>query len=346
MPNYQSKLTHIAGIFRTYMSVGVGLSLWFLSATLFWPSAANANTGNVLGMHILHPGEIADVRRVYTDEEWRYVTIPVTLDDLSKRTEWQQFFDEAYRLKLIPIVRLSTRFNPEIGAWEIPTRRDITDLARFLSSLDWRQDEKFVIVFNEVNHAKEWGNRLDPLLYASILRFTSDWFRSEERNFRILPAAMDLAASNTADTREAFAYLESMVHFDPDIFDTIDYWNSHSYPNPDFAASPKRTGQNSLRGFLHELTWLKNKTGYDFKVFITETGWASSYLTNYYLSEYYLYALRYIWIDSRVKAVTPFIMKGSPGPFASFSFFDASSNPTIQLFAVQKALRAFDAVTF
>lgn len=328
-----------------YLSVLFGLCL-FVFNLAFLPERASAANSQVLGMHILHPGEIDDVRRVYPDEAWRFVTIPVTLDDLGKRNEWQKFFDQAAVLRLIPIVRLNTRYDPLLDAWLIPSRKDIIDLTRFLSSLNWHQDEKFVIVFNEVNHAKEWGGKIDPILYASILRFTSDWLRSEGRNYKILPAAMDLAAPNGSETREAFTYLESMLHFDREIFDQIDYWNSHSYPNPDFAASPKRTGQNSLRGFLYELTWLKNKTGRELEVFITETGWASSYLTNYYLSEYYLYALNYIWSDSRVKAVTPFIMRGSPGPFASFSFFDAAGNPTIQLFALQKALKTFDALSF
>lgn len=334
MPNHQSKIYYISVFF-----------VLLLLAVCF-PLRVVAQSDDRLGMHILHPGELDHVRRVYDDETWRYVTIPLTLADLEKQQEWQDFFDEAHRLKLIPIVRLGTRFDSKLQAWVIPTRQDITRLASFLSSLDWHQDEKLVIVFNEVNHAKEWGGHLDPLLYASTLRFTSDWLRSEGRNYRILPAAMDLAAGNTVDTKEAFAYLEAMWRFDNAIFDSIDYWNSHSYPNPDFAASPKRTGQNSLRGFLHELTWLERKTDHDWQVFITETGWASSYLTNYLLSEYYLYALQYIWSDSRVKAVTPFIMKGSPGPFASFSFFDAQSNPTIQLFALQKAMRSFDALTF
>jgi hypothetical protein len=307
---------------------------------------AQTLNSQILGMHILHPDEINQFRQIYKDEAWRFVTIPLTLDDVTKKTDWQKFFDQAYQFKVIPIIRLSTRFNTDLNAWQIPSRRDIVNLANFLSSLDWHQDEKFIIVFNEVNHAAEWGGKIDPLLYGGILKFTSDWFHSENKNFKILPAAMDLAANNSQATREAFSYLQSLYNFDQEIFDSIDYWNSHSYPNPDFAASPMRKGQNSIRGFTYELNWLKNKTGKDFDVFITETGWASSYLTNYYLDDYYFYALQHIWSDTRVKAVTPFLMKGSPGPFASFSFFDAANNPTVQLFSLQKAIKSFDALSF
>lgn len=313
---------------------------------MFSGSAIRAAGTGVLGMHILRTGELAEFREVYQDETWRFVTIPFTLDDLSKYSEWQSFFDQAYQLKVIPILRLTTRFNSEKNVWEIPTRKNIIEMANFLSILDWHQDEKFIIVFNEVNHAAEWGGKIDPMLYASVLKFTSNWFHSEGKNYKILPAAMDLAASTGSETREAFAYLQSLYDFDSQIFDYIDYWNSHSYPNPDFAASPVKTGQNSVRGFTYELNWLKNKIGKDFSVFITETGWASSYLTNYYLDDYYLYALQHIWSDARVKAVTPFIMKGSPGPFASFSFFDANGNPTVQLFSLQKALKSFADLEF
>lgn len=320
----------------------------FLTFCLFFlcgSAQAQALNSQVLGMHILHTGEINDVRRVYTDDVWRYVTIPFTLDDLQKFDEWQKFFDQAYKLRLTPIVRLTTRFDPINKAWAIPTRKDIVEMAEFLSDLNWNQDEKYIIVFNEVNHAAEWGGQINPASYGEILRFASNWFHSEAKNYKILPAAMDLAANGQSGTREAFSYLQGLHDFDSQIFDDLDYWNSHSYPNPDFAASPQRTGQNSVRGFIYELNWLKNKTGRDFTVFITETGWASSYLTNYYLDDYYLYSLNYIWSDARVRAVTPFIMKGSPGPFASFSFFDAAGNPTVQLFSLQKALRAYDSVT-
>lgn len=334
---YQLKILCISLIFAL---------LFLASGFVFKRVEAQTLNSQVLGMHILHPDEINQFRQIYKDEAWRFVTIPLTLNDVGNYGEWQKFFDQAYQLKVIPIIRLSTRFDTSLNAWQIPSRKDIVSLANFLSSLNWHQDEKFVIVFNEVNHAAEWGGKIDPLLYGGVLKFTSNWFRSEGKNYKILPAAMDLAANNSKETREAFSYLKSLYDFNQDIFDKIDYWNSHSYPNPEFSASPVRTGQNSIRGFTYELNWLKNKTGKDFDVFITETGWASSYITNYYLDDYYLYALQHIWSDSRVKAVTPFLMKGSPGPFASFSFFDAGNNPTIQLFSLQKAIKSFDALTF
>jgi hypothetical protein len=298
-----------------------------------------AATGEVMGIHILQPEEITKVRRIYEDDVWRYVTIPLTIDDTRNWQRWQNFFNEAYQQKLIPIIRLATRYDQEKDHWTIPNRKEIVGLVSFLSSLNWYQQDKLVIIFNEVNHAKEWGGKVDPFAYTHILKFTSNWLHSENLNFKILPAAMDLAAANTFSTMEAFRYLESMYQIDSEIFNYLDYWNSHSYPNPGFSASPRNSGQNSLRGFTYELNYLKEKTNRDFQVFISETGWTSQYLLNFYLSDYYLYALENVWNDERILAVTPFVMKGAPGPFADFSFLDFEENPTIHTFALKKALK-------
>jgi hypothetical protein len=323
MLKYQSKLL---------LFVFCSLLCWILS-----PKAILANGGK-LGMHILQPEEITKVRGIFEDEAWRYVTIPLTLEDTNNWQRWQVFFDEAHKQRLIPIIRLATTYDSKQGFWLVPTRKDIVTLVAFLSSLNWHQQEKLVIIFNEVNHTKEWGGKTDPFAYTHILKFTSNWLRSENLNYKVLPAAMDLAASNTYSSMEAFSYLGQMHSVDSEIFEYVDYWNSHSYPNPGFSSSPKRTGKNSLRGFDYELNYLKNKTNRDYQVFITETGWLAHYLINFYLSDYYLYALQHIWSDDRVKAVTPFVMRGSPGPFASFSFFDADEKPTVHAYAVKKAL--------
>ncbi len=114
-------------------------------------------------MHILHPEEITQVIRIYDDEVWRYVTIPLTLADTQDWGRWQNFFYQAYQQHLIPIIRLATRYDLEYDYWTIPNRKEIVTLISFLSSLNWYQQEKLGIVFNEVNHAKEWGGKIDPL---------------------------------------------------------------------------------------------------------------------------------------------------------------------------------------
>ncbi len=324
------------------MKKKVLLALLPLIFSLFMAKPAYAQDGSVLGIHILSPSEAPMARELLRGnglpDQWHYVTIPLTLNDLSKQKDWQTFFDYAREQKMIPIVRLSTK--AENGAWAIPTHKDIVDLISFLSALNWPTKEKYIIAFNEVNHAKEWGNTLDPRGYADTLIFTSNWAKSEDMNYQILPAAMDLAAPNSSETKEAFAYLNEMRNENDAVFQYVDYWNSHSYPNPGFSSSPKQTGKESLRGYQTELSYLKEKSGLELKTFITETGWVDTTANHRWLSNYYLYATQNIWNDDRIVGVTPFVLQGAPGPFAQFTFLDARGNPTQQYRAYQEAMKS------
>jgi len=316
------------------------LAFFFLSVTI---SPVFAVETTKMGMHILNPGELSQAKELiqikdYPDK-WQYMTIPFTLADIEKEKEWQAFFDEARQKKVIPLVRLAT--GVENGAWKIPTRRNITDQIAVLSRLTWPTDQRHIMVFNEVNHAKEWGGKIDPEGYTDILAFTTNWAHSEGLNYVVLPAAMDLAAPNGSVTREAFSYLSAVHAADSEVFNSLDAWNSHSYPNPAFSSSPQRVGKNSLRGFEHELAFLKDKTNRELPVYITETGWEDSSSTGKYLSSYYQYALQHIWSNDRVVAVTPFVFKGDPGPFTRFSFVRGDGTPTRQYTAFQTALHNF-----
>jgi hypothetical protein len=308
----------------------------------FVPALAQAQVlpAAVLGMHVLQPNELLEAKELLTVKpdavDWHYVTIPLSLNDLHKKAEWQSFFNLAKEQRVIPIVRLATRF--ENGSWKIPTRSDVLALSNFLGDLEWPTEQRFVIVFNEVNHAPEWGGTIDPKGYAEILSFTANWLHTEEKNYAVLPAAMDLAAPNGPKTREAFSYLDGMRAADPEVFVQVDFWNSHSYPNPGFSSAPTRVAQNSLRGFMFELDYLKKHTGRDMRVFITETGWADLPITRRKLADYYTYALEHVWSDPRVIGVTPFVLKGDPGPFAEFGFLDRNDKPTYQYQALQQAL--------
>jgi len=296
----------------------------------------------VLGVHILNPGELSDaaslLKSADTRDNWDYVTIPISLNELSKKDEWVRFFLEAKDKKFQPIIRLATRV--ENSTWITPTRKDIIDLTRFLSALPWpNPDERIIVVFNEPNHAAEWGNTLDPEGYGNILQFTADWLHSENAGYVVLPAGLDLAAPNANHTTmEAFAFLRTMLAANPGVLDVLDGWTSHSYPNPAFSASPLAKGKTSLRGYEYELEFLRGYTNRQFPVYITETGWVDTPATGRWLSQYYKYAVTYIWSDPRIRAVTPFVLRGAPGAFTLFSFLDAQGKPTRQFDAFQKAM--------
>lgn len=314
-----------------------------LLATLFFIFSVSpifAQLGNKGGIHILEPKELDNAYQLLNkdnENKTAYVTIPLSLNDLSKTKDWEKFFKEAKQKNIIPIVRLVTEFDGK--SWTIPTRKNIIDQITFLSQFEWPYQEKYLIVYNEPNHKSEFGGIIDPAHYSKILKFTADWAHTENKNYKILPAGLDLASPNGFLTMESFNFLNQMLKENPQIFDNIDYWNSHSYPNPGFISSPYQTGKNSLRGFKHELDYIKNKTGKDFKVFITETGWLNNIFTNRLLDYYYQYTAQYIWSDDRVIAVTPFILKGDPGPFSEFGFIDRYSQPTKNYTAYQKILQ-------
>lgn len=297
--------------------------------------------GSILGIHILNPSEASYAAQLLSadqhQDDWHYVTIPLTLDDLKKPDDWSSFFAFAKKQHLIPIVRLATHF--ENGAWQIPTKKNIVDLITFLSNLTWPTSEKYIIAFNEVNHVQEWGGTIDPAGYVDVLRFTSDWAKSENLNYKVLPAAMDMDAPNGPTTKEGFAYLDQMWQTDQTIFDYVDYWNSHSYPNPAFSAPPTAKGKNSISGFEAELAYLQQKTGREYQTFITETGWVDTAATRDRLASYYQYAMRNVWSDPRIMGVTPFVLQGDPGPFSAFTFLNRDGRPTAQYAAYQNVLK-------
>ncbi len=310
------------------------LIIFLLNSRPIWAS-------EVLGVHILSTGELDAAQSLVKTETrkdaWDYVTIPFTLDDIHRKTEWQRFFYQARDMKFQPIVRLATRF--QNGVWVVPTRKDIVDMVTVLSTLDWPQPhERIVVVMNEPNHVKEWGNRIDPAQYAHILQFAADWMHTEMLGYVVLPAGLDLDAPNGNATMEAFTFLERMIDVEPRVLNSLDGWTSHSYPNPAFSAPPTQTGKNSLRGFEFELAFLKKYSDREFPVYITETGWVETQKTKRWLPQYYQYAVDHIWSDPRVRAVTPFVLKGAPGSFAQFSFYDSSGKPTLHFNAYQKAL--------
>ncbi|MEP7167719.1 MAG: hypothetical protein ABI758_07145 [Candidatus Woesebacteria bacterium] len=298
-------------------------------AFLLWNTPVYAK-GEVLGIHILSTGEIdqANTLLEHGDDKDKFVTIPLTIKDLDRKGDWQGFFDKCQTLKIHPIIRFVTSFENE--AWKQPSRNDVLALTKFLSDLDWHRPELTVILFNEPNHANEWGGKIDPEGFAQISAFAASWLKTEPKTYTVLPAAMDLAADGHNGTQEAFAYWQEALKAEPKLFEFFDGWNSHSYPNPAFAAAPMRTGKNSLRGYTTELDFVKKYTDKQLPVYITETGWNQNVLSNVKLRSYFTQAYEQIWTkDPRIVAVTPFLLQGAPGTFAPFSFLDANGKPTI-----------------
>ena len=300
------------------------------------PRVEAGQGGPAIGIHLLDPNELeqaADLAQGSADHPGA-VTVVLRADDLNLR-KWQKFFDEAAKHNIIPIIRLATTM--EAKGWRHPTRKDIVHQATFLNFLEWHRDSLPVIVFNEPNHAGEWGGEVNPEDYAEVFDFTASWFHTEPKHYIVMPAGLDAAAPNGpaspiggSTTMDSFTYLRRMFAAKPELGQKIDALASHAYPNPGFTGSPYDQGKNSLRGFTHELTLFKEFTQKDLDVYITETGWRSTPSVSNKITAYYSYAINNIWNDTKIKAVTPFVYAAASGPFQEFSFTNPDGSPTSQ----------------
>ena len=146
-------------------------------------------------------------------------------------------------LHLIPIVRLATQ--SEGDAWKKPYADSGADWAKFLNALNWPIENRYVIVFNEPNHANEWGRTIDPEGYAHILVSYAQLLKRASEDFFVLPAGLDVSASSDGRSLDAAVFIQRMLNAEPALFDHLDGWTSHSYPNPAFSGSVFAVGRGT-----------------------------------------------------------------------------------------------------
>jgi hypothetical protein len=292
-----------------------------------------------LGIHLLDPNELSQALDLVAgnDQNPGAVTVVLRADDRNSQ-KWQTFFNLAQKNHVTPIIRLATEMTAD--GWRKPTKRDVVEHAEFLTSLDWHSQSLIVVAFNEPNHATEWGGNIDPEGYAQMLMFTLNWFHTEAKDYKVLPAGLDAAAPNGSKTLDSFAFIRRMFIENPELAETIDGWTAHAYPNPGFIASPYQTGKASIQGFKNELELLSQYTSRQLDVFITETGWKKTNKNANRLANYYSYAVNKVWNDERIKAVTPFVFAAYNGPFQDFSFTKEDGSPTPQYLAWKSLKKA------
>lgn len=301
--------------------------LFLISAT---PTAAIINPlatpNNKYGIHIVDENDLENAAPlVNTSGDWGYVTMVITQTDRSK-DKWQKVFDQMRNLHLIPIIRIATR--PIGDRWEKPKMEDAKTWADFLNNLYWVTKNRYVILFNEPNHANEWGGTINPSEYAEILKIYSLSLKQASADFFVLPAGLDASAPNGSSTMDEVDFLREMVFSQPDILLSIDGWASHSYPNPGFSGKVTDTGRGTLQTYLWEFTILKSLgLARKLPVFITETGWAhregsnnKSYYPAAVVASFMTAAAQNIWNDEQIVAITPFILNYQSYPFSQFSW--------------------------
>ncbi len=284
---------------------------------------------NKFGIHILYPAELNDAAKLVNSSggDWGYLTVPIQAGD-KDLVKWQNFMDEARNHHIIPIIRLATEgdyFNTKV--WRKPTPSDVLDFSNFLTSLSWPIKNKYIVVFNEVNRADEWGGKVDPADYAQVLSYAVTSFKSKSSDFFILPSGMDNASVNSSDAMNEYSFFSSMNQSVPGIFNQVDGISSHSYPNPGFSMPSSFLSAKSIDTFYFEKKYLEGLSSKSLPVFITETGWDQEKNSRQNISLFYKEAFEAVWNDQSVIAVTPFIFSAGTPPFSKFSFIDKEGAP-------------------
>lgn len=289
--------------------------------------------------------EIADELANSNGGDWGYVLIPYNVKDYNA-DRWGKLFERLSEAHLIPIIQLW-----DLDLEDVKKRdKQIQESAIFLNSLQWPIKNKYVSVYNEPNDSKFWKGKANPEEYAEILEKTINAFKALDSDFFMMNGALNASARSGGDYIDAAVFMQRMNNQVPGIFERLDGWASHPYPQPNFSGSPNGTGRDSIRAYDWELSILRrfNVDTSDLPVFITETGWAhreSEAASNgqrvpYTLNEHqvadnFKYAFENVWMpDPKVVAITPFTIRYDP-PHDHFSWVTHDNNPYPQFNAVK-----------
>jgi hypothetical protein len=281
-----------------------------------------ATPNNKFGMSLAQPNtdQFSHVKELvnFNGGDWGYVTLIIEEKDRNKE-KWQDTFDQLRKLHLIPIIRIATSAEGE--NWRRPEIQDAQGWADFLDSLNWVTKNRYVTLFNEPNHGSEWGGEVDVKSFAKVSLEFAKKLKEKNGDFVVMLAGFDASAPSwMPGLEDEEIFLEKMLFETPNIFDYIDGWSSHSYPNPGFSGSPYAGGKGSIRTYEWELGLLNNLgINKELPVFITETGWKRGDENT--VAENFQVAFNQIWLpDNRVVAVTPFVFDYQGEPFLEFSW--------------------------
>ncbi|MCL5784160.1 MAG: hypothetical protein M1142_02290 [Patescibacteria group bacterium] len=327
--NYSSRI-------KSFRLLVLGLIICILSLTIF-PTITKAIVdplevaNNKFGIHIISatPQEASSAAEMVNSSggDWGYITVLIENKDRN-HDKWQTFFNDLRARHLIPIVRIATA--PEGNFWKLPYDGEENAWADFLNSLIWPTQNRYVVIYNEPNQGQEWGGKVDARSYAHVLDKTITALKNKSPDFFVLNAGFDASAPKKVPLFEDEPnFLQEMNQEVPGIFNKLDGWVSHSYPNPGFAGSPDDNGRGTVRTWAWELGVLKGMgVTKNLPVFITETGWKhaegliydKSFPSADTVGDYLQEAFKSAWNDNRIVAVTPFLLNYQESPFDHFSF--------------------------
>lgn len=335
----------------------LSLFLTFLSFLAFTTTQVQAIynplsvPNNKYGIHLIQPtteeasgaGELVNS----SGGDWGYITVVIDSQD-KDRPKWQQFFNELRKRHIIPIIRIASY--PQGDTWRKPIPGEEVERAQFLDSLIWPTKNRYVSFYNEPNHATEWGGRVNPAEYAQALDRSITAFKNTNPDFFVLNAGFDASAPNQLPNyMDQEKFMEEMDKAVPGIFNKLDGWASHSYPNPNFSGKPDSTGRGTVRTWEWEMDLLRNKFKVDrnLPIFITETGWKhqggikpnNSLLSDDTVADYYKEAFEKAWTSDLIVAIAPFLLDYQQELFDHFSFRKVNNGDGIFYYPQYKAVQ-------
>jgi len=258
--------------------------------------------------------------------DWGYVLYPLWINNLEEK-EWETFFNLAKENHLIPIIQLHPYQYDQDYLFS-----QLAKTASFLNSFSWPSSCWIVTVFNETNAKDFWGENIDPEGYARVLAKAMEIFKEENENFFILNSGFNSSSRSGPRYLDEEEYLIRMDEAVPGIFEKLDGWASHPYPQPEFSGDFHNPPswyetRDQISAYKWEMDLLKNYFGVEnLPVFLTETGWAHKegeqpkwqYKSAAITAQYFDDVFQNVWLpDKRVVAIIPFIFN-----HASFSNFN------------------------
>ncbi|MGB9707490.1 MAG: hypothetical protein ACPL1D_01925, partial [Microgenomates group bacterium] len=180
---------------KKFLSLFIVIIIYSLFIIHFHPVFAQEPQNNIFGIHLAQP-HLEGLKKVKelvnsSGGDWGYVTLVIQENDRNLQ-KWQEIFDLLRQYHLIPIIRLATKFEGE--NWRRPTLSDISSWVEFLDSLNWVVKNRYIVLFNEPNHASEWGGVVDPQDYGKVAFAFASALKKKNQDFFVMLAGFDASS--------------------------------------------------------------------------------------------------------------------------------------------------------
>ncbi len=317
---------------------------------------------NKFGAHLLITDGRYDVEIVTQLDKVLELTGPCgwvkgfdTFLDEGSAKKWGFFVSEAWKRKLVPILRMGYGRAPSLGdaiRYALQVER-INEIASKYNSPPLFAAE----IWNEPNLGENWNGNPDPAAYARFLHSVSGYMRAKAPSTYVMNGALAFTAGDPVNmaTEE---FIDRMFRSEPGLASSIDIWASHPYPANFADCSPYKISRDAkycFNGYQFELSVLSkyyDRAGVLLPpVLVTETSWRSNIinapksgwwndkreLANYSPEEFAA-AWKTYWLgDSSVIGVTPFLFTTDHPVWRPFSFLDPETlQPNGYYHALQK----------